>query len=66
MNKEQKVTSSYLEREIFIVKVQGTGEANCITGKAEDRWNSNKDYERLSKTATVDGSLGKFSSKIEI
>lgn len=51
---------------IFIVKVQGAGEANCITGKAQDRWSSNKDYERLSKTATVGGSLGKFSSKIEI
>lgn len=57
--KEQKVTSSHLQREVFIVVMQGTGEANCIVGKTEDGWRSNKDYKRLSKTATVGGSLGK-------
>jgi hypothetical protein len=48
------------------VEVQGIGEANRIMGKAEDRCCSNKDYKRLSKIATVGGSLGKFSNKIEI
>lgn len=49
-----------------MVEMQRTGEANCIVGEAEDRWSIHKDYERLSKTATVGGSLGKFSNKIEI
>lgn len=48
------------------MEAQGTGGANCIMGKAEDRWSHNKDYERLSKTAMVGGSLGKFSNKTEI
>lgn len=47
------------------MEAQGIGEANCITGKAEDRCRSNEDYERLRKIATVGGSLGKFSNKIE-
>lgn len=63
---DQKVIFCYLEREIFIVEVQGIGEVNYIMGKVEDRCCSNKDYKRLSKIVIVGGFLGKFSNKIEI